>query len=216
MKASVVLAALAVVLSLTACGSDSPENAEALSSPSLAPSPAASPTSGDDPTVFNDGDYTIGQEMPAGSYVAEPLAGGCFWARFDATGETIDNDFTQATRVEVEIQPTDYSFHSEGCGPWTQLYAIDPNSPEGDSTTCSVYVVAMSPAERAELVGPFLSWERRKHRVRTEPSEKLVKRFAKDIADACADHVGEEDEEEYTVGILASVVYDVSKKAYSK
>lgn len=156
--------------------------------------------------------------MPAGSYTAAP-ADSCYWARYDITGKTIENDFTEATYVSVEIEPTDSSFSSEGCGPWTQESAIDPDSPDGDTTKCLLYT-AISKSDRQELVQPFLVWERRKRGVLADPSAALVRLFSADVTYVCEQNNGDvlddPTTDEVTAGVAATVVYSNNKKAYSK
>jgi len=71
---------------------------------------------------FNSGTYRIGSEVKPGTYVVEKSPEGCYWERLDETGEIIDNNFiSAATRVEVTILTSDYSFHSENCGEWHKI-----------------------------------------------------------------------------------------------
>lgn len=71
---------------------------------------------------LDDGTYVVGEEVEAGIWVVDRSKEGCYWERTDSTGETIDNNFISgSTRVEVTIQPTDYSFHSNGCGEWHKV-----------------------------------------------------------------------------------------------
>lgn len=63
------------------------------------------------------GTFVVGQDIQPGTYVVEQASPGCYWERTDASGEIIDNNFvTGATRVQVTIRSTDYSFTNQGCG----------------------------------------------------------------------------------------------------
>ena len=70
--------------------------------------------------LFGSGTYLVGDEIEPGTYVAEGTIEGCHWERQDRAGEIIDNNFIdgRGRRVEVTIRPSDYAFHSEGCGQW--------------------------------------------------------------------------------------------------
>lgn len=68
--------------------------------------------------IFHDGTYRVGEEIQPGTYFVEDTGDGCYWERTDRTGEIIDNNFSTGLRVEVTIQPSDYSFTAEGCGKW--------------------------------------------------------------------------------------------------
>lgn len=71
---------------------------------------------------FYDGNYRVGPRVKAGTYAVTNRVENCYWERLDRTGTIIDNNFvTGALRVEVTIQPTDFSFHSEGCGLWRKV-----------------------------------------------------------------------------------------------
>lgn len=73
--------------------------------------------------AFPSGSYRVGVEggIPPGTYVSEsdaPLL-SCYWERLDSAGEIIDNNFaTDAYRLEVTINASDYSFSTDGCGTW--------------------------------------------------------------------------------------------------
>lgn len=68
---------------------------------------------------FSDGRYIVDVDVKPGTYEASPTGSGCYWERLDYNGETIDNNFSQGSRVEVTIESDDYTFFSEGCGTWT-------------------------------------------------------------------------------------------------
>lgn len=69
-------------------------------------------------TAFSDGNFRVGSRIQPGTYVTTKVE-NCYWERLDATGNIIDNNFvSNGLRVEVSILPTDYSFHSQGCGTW--------------------------------------------------------------------------------------------------
>lgn len=70
---------------------------------------------------FSGGTFRVGKDIQPGTYYS-PGAEGCYWQRTDSSGNIIDNNFTMgATRVQVTISPSDYSFTSEGCGTWKPL-----------------------------------------------------------------------------------------------
>ncbi len=72
--------------------------------------------------LFYAGTFRVGAEIKPGTYVIDEASEGCYWERLDASGEIIDNNFLAgATRVEVTIVASDYSFHNEGCGPWRKV-----------------------------------------------------------------------------------------------
>lgn len=66
---------------------------------------------------FGEGSYRVGKEVKPGTYYIPKADKGCYWQRLDKRGEILDNNFVSAaTRVEVTIRKTDYTFASEGCG----------------------------------------------------------------------------------------------------
>ena len=68
--------------------------------------------------VFGSGVRRVGDNIQPGVYVSEGSA-GCYWERLDSTGEIIDNNFIMgATRAEVTVRSSDYSFNSTGCSQW--------------------------------------------------------------------------------------------------
>lgn len=85
-------------------------------------------------TRFRDGTYRVGKDIKAGTYVStgypekdlddedeDGSMENCYWERTNAAGDIIDNHFgTHAFRVQVTIQPSDYSFDTENCGEWVR------------------------------------------------------------------------------------------------
>ena len=72
--------------------------------------------------LFADGTYVVGSEVQPDTYAIDGKITDCYWARMDARGEIIDNNFISgAGRVEVTIRPGDHSFTSEGCGEWRKV-----------------------------------------------------------------------------------------------
>lgn len=72
---------------------------------------------------FYSGDYKVGEDVPAGTYVteSEDSFDGCYWERLDSAGNIIDNNFmSSGFRAEVTIRASDYSFSSDGCGEWVK------------------------------------------------------------------------------------------------
>jgi hypothetical protein len=69
--------------------------------------------------LFTDGTFRVGKAIQPGTYVARGDLEGCYWERTNRNGGTIDNYFTMsATRVQVTIAASDYTFTSDGCGEW--------------------------------------------------------------------------------------------------
>ncbi|MEV4384648.1 hypothetical protein AB0J68_02800 [Micromonospora sp. NPDC049580] len=68
--------------------------------------------------IFGEGTFRVGKEIKPGTYVTTDVD-GCYWERQNASGDTIDNYFTNsARRVQVTIRASDYAFSSENCGEW--------------------------------------------------------------------------------------------------
>lgn len=81
------------------------------------------------PPSYGGGVYTVSTDggdgsIPPGTYESFDVE-DCYWARLDASGETIDNYFGSAPRVEVTILATDYGFDSDGCGRWKPVSPTD-------------------------------------------------------------------------------------------
>jgi hypothetical protein len=71
-----------------------------------------------DGRMFGTGTYRVGKEVKPGTYESFDVD-GCYWARQNRNGGTIDNDFvTSAKRVQVTIRKGDYGFETRGCGTW--------------------------------------------------------------------------------------------------
>lgn len=199
--------ALLLAAGITGCTSN-------LSS-SLPSSPTPSATaSGSTPTLINDGSYTVGVDIQAGDYVAEPSGTSCYWARYDSSGDIIDNQVTEATRVTVTIKPRDSSFSTRGCGGWLQTAVADPNSPDDDDTPCGVLLVSDGDS-RADIVTPFLLTLRKERSVTSTPTDKLVSSFAKRVSTLCGSDTWRDDEAA-TVGIAARVVYETYESEFGK
>lgn len=72
-------------------------------------------------SIFEDGNYEVGSEIPAGVYVSTSPAENCYWERATAHGEIIDNDFITFARDGAKTKLTGgESFHSENCGTWSR------------------------------------------------------------------------------------------------
>lgn len=68
--------------------------------------------------IYN-GRYRVGKDIEPGTYVSEGNDGeGCYWELADSSGQTIDNGFALASRVEVTIPSSAYEFISDFCAPW--------------------------------------------------------------------------------------------------
>lgn len=68
--------------------------------------------------IFYSGTYRVRKKIQPGTYFAKPGGDDCYWERTDRAGNIIANTFTTGLRVEVTIEPSDYSFTSQGCGKW--------------------------------------------------------------------------------------------------
>ena len=102
--------------------------------------PSPSPSPGPDATTFGDGIWMVGEDIPAGTYRNADSSGGCYWARLNGFGgslnEIIANQFTYARQI-VTILPGDAGFESVGCGVWSSNLAPITSSttaPFGDGT----------------------------------------------------------------------------------
>jgi hypothetical protein len=65
----------------------------------------------------DNGFYTIGIEMSAGTWESQGTADDCYWARLTDNQDTIDNHYGKAGG-SVTIQPADYEFITKDCGEW--------------------------------------------------------------------------------------------------
>jgi hypothetical protein len=69
---------------------------------------------------FDDGEYLVGAEVPAGTYEATTPA-SCYWARVkNWTGEPAAIIASNHGVGTATISPTDVGFQSEHCGTWTK------------------------------------------------------------------------------------------------
>ncbi len=73
---------------------------------------------------FDDGDYSVGEDVKAGTYRTEKGVRDCFWERTTKGGDTLANDFvTFAPKgVTVRIRSSDGGFTSKECGTWTRVH----------------------------------------------------------------------------------------------
>lgn len=66
---------------------------------------------------FGDGVREVNTRIQPGIYRTTGPVENCYWARLDSAGGIIDNNFVlAATQVEVTVQGTDFSLHTDGCG----------------------------------------------------------------------------------------------------
>lgn len=71
---------------------------------------------------YGTGIYRVGEAIEPGTYVIDGEIKNCYWERLDSSGNIIANNFLSlAQRVEVTIDASDYSFHTEGCGRWVNI-----------------------------------------------------------------------------------------------
>lgn len=72
-------------------------------------------------TKFGDGTFKVNGDIAPGTYATGGVS-DCYWARVDANGRTIANDFvTGAPRVQVTILASDAGFTSRGCEEWDRV-----------------------------------------------------------------------------------------------
>jgi hypothetical protein len=185
-----------------------PSTPAAVSSPSISSPTAAAGDSG--PVVLPDGKYTVGVDILAGTYVASPM-GSCYWARYDATGAAIANNFTTATRVQVVIEPSDYSFVSERCGGWYRdtraedAAAAYPDSPEASVTRCSPYK-DLPYEDQIDLAERYLTTLRGRDGKKS-PQFELSMSFTYRIKALCTAAGEQEGSDDYTIGSIALTIY---------
>ncbi|MBA9002269.1 hypothetical protein [Thermomonospora cellulosilytica] len=72
---------------------------------------------------FEDGTWTVGEDVKPGTYRTDGRVTNCYWERSTRGGDTIANDFvTNAPGgVTVTISPSDGGFTSEGCDRWLRV-----------------------------------------------------------------------------------------------
>lgn len=69
---------------------------------------------------FGDGNYEVGSDIPAGTYVSEKNVDSCYWERTTPNGGTIANDFiTHASAgARVTVRTGETLTVDESCGNW--------------------------------------------------------------------------------------------------
>ncbi|MCR6711412.1 MAG: hypothetical protein NVV57_01410 [Demequina sp.] len=72
-----------------------------------------------DGTLFGDGDYVVGEDVPPGTYTTRKRVKDCYWERTDLHGNILDNDFVTfaAKGLTVTLRKGE-SFSTSGCGEW--------------------------------------------------------------------------------------------------
>jgi hypothetical protein len=112
--------------------------------PAQGPAPGPAPAPGADPAaaaapktaIDTDGIFKVGTDIAAGTYAsAGPIEGGvCYWKRTGTTVDggtgTLDNAMSKKPQV-VAIAPTDASFKTDGCQPWSLTDAAPDAQPSG-------------------------------------------------------------------------------------
>jgi hypothetical protein len=70
-------------------------------------------------SMFSDGSYLVGKDIPSGSYVADGgTGGGCYWARMNGSNtDIIDNHISQTGPVRATIYDGEI-FETRDCGDW--------------------------------------------------------------------------------------------------
>jgi hypothetical protein len=86
------------------------------------PKPAPAPVVAN--TFVEEGDYTVGADIPAGTYkVTQPVSGMCYWGIYK-TGTNKDsiiaNDIVTGGRPTVTLK-AGQDFSSNGCGTWGKI-----------------------------------------------------------------------------------------------
>lgn len=80
------------------------------------------------PVLTTDGQFRVGTDIKAGTYIANPSASGCYWERRNAPGNTFEgilaNDFTTGGPVIVTILSSDKYFDTRRCGSWAPLLTL--------------------------------------------------------------------------------------------
>jgi hypothetical protein len=105
-------------------------NNSAKSSPNSSTSTASSQSEQNEPTPttdpnphFEDGTYTVGKDIQAGTYRTRVGSTGCYYSRLSGfsgeLSEIISNENTDNPAI-VTIASTDKGFKSNRCGTWTQ------------------------------------------------------------------------------------------------
>ena len=71
---------------------------------------------------IDDGTYTVGKNLEAGTYKTKPGAKDCYWSRSDGGGNILDNGFVgfAPDGVTVTVYPGE-GFESKGCPIWTKI-----------------------------------------------------------------------------------------------
>ncbi|MGN2636632.1 hypothetical protein ACTD5D_10655 [Nocardia takedensis] len=105
--------------------------AAALTLPGTGPAAAAPATA-----IPGDGVYLVGIDIQPGWYESAGTpdpANGCDYRRlWKVEGDNTDmnyiigNDFTRASPVRAQIDPTDVAFRTVGCGSWRMIPAPPP------------------------------------------------------------------------------------------
>lgn len=73
------------------------------------------------PFTFGEGTYTVGSQLPPGTYRTRSDDAGCYWERlsnFSGNDDIIDNSFSNFHTV-VTIRSSDVGFKTSGCAQWT-------------------------------------------------------------------------------------------------
>ena len=114
----------------SAGGSSKNSNSSMNNSTNNSTSTASSETQQNEPTPttdpnphFEDGNYTVGKDIQAGTYRTRVGSSGCYYSRLSGfSGELTDiisNENTDSPAI-VTIASTDKGFKSNRCGTWTQ------------------------------------------------------------------------------------------------
>ena len=106
----------------TAAASPTPQGtAEPTSEPTAEPTPE--PSAAPVFATIDDGTWTVGSDISAGTYRLREPANSCYWARlkgFDGSlSDIIANDNVSGYGV-VTIAKTDKGFETNGCGEWSK------------------------------------------------------------------------------------------------
>ena len=126
-------------------------------------------------STFQHGTWIVNAEIPPGTYTAQAIEGAtCFWSRLSAfTGEPIDFEATNNSHGHsvMTIHQFDVGFYSDGCGIWTPITPVTPESSKLDiqhknKFQDGVYIVKHNIAPGTYIAngidGEICSWSRLK------------------------------------------------------
>jgi hypothetical protein len=90
----------------------------------VATSPAAKLPTWAVTVLRGDGTYRVGTQIKPGLYKATGAGSGCYWARLNGFGTSLDDinaNYFGTSKTYVQILPGDVGFKTKGCGNWTTV-----------------------------------------------------------------------------------------------